>query len=895
VTASDDKTARLWDARNGSEIAVLEGHEDWVRGAAFSADGALVVTASDDKSARIWDARDGRQIAVIKGHTDTVRHAAFSPDGALVVTASEDNTVRLWDAGGGRNVTVLKGHEKAVHHAILSQDGQRIVTASEDKTARLWDAADGRQIAVLKGHAGDFVHAAFSPDGARLATAGGLTARLWDGRDGSEIAILNGHTGNVVHIAFSPDGALVVTASLDDTARIWDAREGRQIAVLRGHTHPVTHAAFSRDGARVVTASWDLTARVWSALDGQQIAVLKGHNGSVNHAAFSADGAFIVTGSVDQTARLWNARDGKQLAILDGHTNAVYHVAFSPDGALIVTASGDGTARLWDALQKRQIAILEGHDNAVSRAAFSPDGTRFVTAGGLTARLWDARDGKEIAVLKGHTADVLDAAFSHDGARIVTASSDHTARLWRVGPATDALVQDVKSAAPRCLTASQRQAAYLSVEPPHWCTQRGLWPHEAWAVALIERGGSLARSGKDVEAKALFVQVLARDPAAQKRIDDAWTKAFFERGQDLLKEPDDDAKGREQKQRDALALFEKAVVRLRKANTPGEGLADALYWRGRAHDALKQYRAAIDDFSEAGEFYHQDPVSWRWQDIGYRRWWATHGLASQMRDQSKTVLALLMVTLNGLDLAPELKDVIGRPGLKTSLSTLWSIISILHADMRKHETSMPVTGCDRVAHPHDPHRTAGGMPFAKIDKAGALAAVTACEVALKSYPDELRYRFQRARALTRLARLEEGAGDKAKASEVDAAAIDGLKAAAAGGYPVALNSLAFAYDIGEGVAKDEAKAADLYLEAFNRVVHCCWVPVARHLLEREGDHEAAQVRRVVHELLLWARALGSQPAGQILSELYAKGTLTPPASQPAVGKAAFTSLPPWLR
>lgn len=160
--------------------AILKGHADIVNHAVFSADGTRILTASNDKTARLWNAKTGKLLAELKGHTDWVNNAAFSPDGTRIVTASLDGTARLWDGKTGKLVVVMKGHTSSVSDAAFAPDGTRIVTASDDHTARLWDGKTGECLAELKGHTEEVSSAVFSPDGTDIVTAGrDNTARLW--------------------------------------------------------------------------------------------------------------------------------------------------------------------------------------------------------------------------------------------------------------------------------------------------------------------------------------------------------------------------------------------------------------------------------------------------------------------------------------------------------------------------------------------------------------------------------------------------------------------------------------------------------------------------------------------------------------------------------------------
>ena len=430
VTASDDKTIRLWDTATSRQILLLNGHAGRVNFAEFSPDGGRLVSASADKSVRIWDAATGRELLLLSGHAGTVNCARFSPDGGRVVSASGDQTARIWNTTTGRETTILKGHEARVNSAVFSPDGRIVATASSDNTARVWDAATGREMTVLSGHSGHVNSAAFSPDGRRVATASAdNSARIWDVATGREIMRLSGHAGAVNSVAFSADGRRVVTGSYDNTARLWDPNTGRQILLLSG-TAPLLSAVFSADGRRVITASYDKTARLWDVTD-RAIKLLTGHTDRVVSAAFSPDGRRVVTASEDQTARLWDAETGEQTLVLRGHTNLVSCVTFSPDGGRVLTSSADKTARVWNASTGRETLLLSGHSGPIWCAAFSPDGNRIVTAADdKTARLWDAATGRQILLLSGHTDPLNSATFSPDGQRIVTASLDKTARVW---------------------------------------------------------------------------------------------------------------------------------------------------------------------------------------------------------------------------------------------------------------------------------------------------------------------------------------------------------------------------------------------------------------------------------------------------------------------------------
>ncbi|HET7505909.1 MAG TPA: hypothetical protein VFK02_33045 [Kofleriaceae bacterium] len=488
VTASDDGTARLWDAATGKPVLPPLDASAGIRAAAFSPDGTRVAAAIHDhvqfwnavtgqpvpprlaesfassiafspdgthllttseQTTTLWDAMTGKIVTRLV-HQDTVNMAVFSPDGGRVATASADQTARLWDAVTGESLIPALQHQGAVHAVAFSHDGKQLVTGSTDKTAQIWDAGTGAPTSLPLEHRGAVRAVAFSPDDRSVVTASDdHTLQLWAlPREGAESVRLP-HGGRVLWAALSPDGTRVFTRGEsrfpdvtgaagqfefprpEGPVRVWDASTGKII-----HTFPDSEHAqacvLSPDGTRVATLSGGHTVRILDASSGAPSGPPLLHREEVSTVAFSPDGDRVVTAVRDGTAQIWNVATGRPAGSpIRYEQEALVDAVFSPDGFRILIVGVHNSAQVWSASTGRPTTPALLHGDAITVAAFSPDATRVVTASrDRTARIWDAATGDPLMVLE-HLCDVSDAAFSPDGRKLVTASCN-TAQVWDV-------------------------------------------------------------------------------------------------------------------------------------------------------------------------------------------------------------------------------------------------------------------------------------------------------------------------------------------------------------------------------------------------------------------------------------------------------------------------------
>ncbi|BAZ29736.1 WD-40 repeat protein [Cylindrospermum sp. NIES-4074] len=253
-----------WDGNITIGGQSFKGHQDIINSLLFTHDNKYLLTASADKSIKIWDVKSQKSIRIFTGHDNRVTSISLSPDNQILASGSADKTIKLWRVKDGKLLHTLTGHNDEVTSVSFSPDGKTLASGSVDNTVKIWQK-DGTLLKNFTGHGLAIASVSFSPDGKTLASASwDNTLKLWDVSNGLLINTLAGHSDGVTSLSFSPDGQILASGSADNTIKLWNIETGTLLKTLLGHPHQVNSVSFSPDGKLLLSGGKDAGVMRWN-------------------------------------------------------------------------------------------------------------------------------------------------------------------------------------------------------------------------------------------------------------------------------------------------------------------------------------------------------------------------------------------------------------------------------------------------------------------------------------------------------------------------------------------------------------------------------------------------------------------------------------------------------
>lgn len=138
ATASQDKTAKLWDTDGLKLLGVFNGHRRGVWCVKFSPIDQVLLTSSADCTIKLWSLKDLSCLKTFEGHESSIHRAEFISRGMQILTSSADGLLKIWSVKTSECITTLEEHEKRVWALAVSPNEDKLISGGSDSFLIIW-------------------------------------------------------------------------------------------------------------------------------------------------------------------------------------------------------------------------------------------------------------------------------------------------------------------------------------------------------------------------------------------------------------------------------------------------------------------------------------------------------------------------------------------------------------------------------------------------------------------------------------------------------------------------------------------------------------------------------------------------------------------------------------
>lgn len=393
ASAGFDGKVFLYDGTSSELVGEIgsPAHSGGVYGVSWSPDSKQLLTASGDKTAKLWDIETRQVVSeFILGSTVDDQQVSSLWQNQYLLTVSLSGFINYLDVNNPvKPLRIVMGHNKPITVLTLSEDRSNFFTGSHDGFVTNWNANDGENVRVNGvGHGnqingmkavGNTLYTCGIDDSLKQIDIEGNTYTKQDVQLGSqprgmditkdnstiivgsvnEISVIqNGRVVNVTKVNYEPssvsictNGHVAVGGGTDNKVHIFELNGTTLTAKIDlSHTGAITAVTYSPDDKYLVASDANRKLVLYTVEDykpcPEQWAY---HNAKVNCVAWSPDSLLVASGSLDTSIIVWSIeKPSKHLVIKNAHAqNQITQLAWL-DNETLVSVGQDCNTKIWN-------------------------------------------------------------------------------------------------------------------------------------------------------------------------------------------------------------------------------------------------------------------------------------------------------------------------------------------------------------------------------------------------------------------------------------------------------------------------------------------------------------------------------------------------------------------
>lgn len=392
ASAGFDGKVFLYDGATSDLITALgdPAHKGGVYGVAWKPDGTQLLTASGDKTCKLWDVETKSVVSEFcMGDQVEDQQVSCLWQGEHLLTVSLSGFISYLDVNNPATpIRVIKGHNKPITALALSVDRSSVFTGSHDGYITKWNAKTGENIRIEGAGHGNQING-MKATAEVLYTCGiddtvkevnletsaysGMDVKLLSQPRGLDLGDNTMLVVSVKHISIVENGVrvfcmptsyepssvslnqdqnVVAVGGDDFKVHIYDVKD-KSLTLQRDieHLGPVTDVSFSPNNEYLVAADSNRKVILYK-VPSFELAHNKEwgfHNARVNCVAWSPDSALVASGSLDTNIIIWSlAQPAKHIIIRNAHPQSQITRLQWLENDLLVSVGQDCNTKIWE-------------------------------------------------------------------------------------------------------------------------------------------------------------------------------------------------------------------------------------------------------------------------------------------------------------------------------------------------------------------------------------------------------------------------------------------------------------------------------------------------------------------------------------------------------------------